>query len=281
MRIIVALLILFAEPASACVNTYEGDLLVMMYRGRPEEIAQMMHELEATNAKAPTIQSRNDLAVGYIISGKYQEAITLLTDLEKDHPGIGRTASNLGTALELSGNNAEALHWIEEGIARDPNDHQGTEWLHAEVLQAKVAIGKDPAWLETHSVLGIDFGSEARPRMPSSLPNSLEAIETAMDYQLKERLKFVTAPDPIVANLYRARADIAYLQESRAALDYYLAATFFGAKDDLTKRRDQQFRIDYPPEGDSGSSAMPAVIAALLLLVAGLAFFFVRKHQRR
>jgi tetratricopeptide (TPR) repeat protein len=298
MRFIVAFLFLFAEPASACINTYEEDILIMMYKGAPGEIAQTVRDLEATNAKAPSIQSKNDLAVAYIISGRYQEAVTFLTDLEKEHPGISRTASNLGTALELSGKNAEALRWIEEGIARDPRDHDGTEWLHAKVLQAKVALEKDPAWLDTHSVLGVDFGSDVYPRTPSTLhedradtPGSLEEIAKAIDYQLKERLKFVTAPDPIVANLYRARADIAYLaylQNPPSASDYYSAATFFGAKDDLTKRREQQFRNGRSAEDSlsnaldvrsAGVQAMGAVIVTLLLLVAGLAFRLVRKRS--
>lgn len=177
-------------------------------------------------------------------------------------------------------------------ILRDPEDHQGTEWLHARILQAKVAIERDPAWLEAHSVLGVDFGSEVHPRMPAlhedrfGRPSSLEEIEKAIDYQLRERLKFVTAPDPIVANLYRARADIAYLQKSRLASDYYLAAGFFGANDDLTKRREQQFRIEYPPQdsrsealglGSVAMWAMVATVATLLLLVAGFTFRFVRK----
>lgn len=278
--VIWTLLILFAEPALACVNTYESDILVMMYRGDREEIAQTVRKLEAENAKAPSIQSKNDLAVAYIISGKYEDAVTLLTDLEKEHPGLSRTASNLGTALELSGNNSEALGWIEEGIARDPGDHQGTEWLHARILEAKVALEKDPAWLETHDVLGVDFGSETQPRMPAALrvdrlgrPSSLEEIEKAMDYQLRERLKFVTAPDPIVANLYRARADIAYLQKTPLASDYYHAAIYFGAKDDLTKRRAEQLLVDAAEE--SGSRRLWLVggaVAALLLLIAGLVF---------
>lgn len=295
MRVMFVLLILFAGHASACVNTYETDILIMMYKGDPEEVAKTIRDLEATNAKAPSIQSRNDLAVAYILSGKYDEAVSILTNLEKDHPGLSRTASNLGTALELSGKNTEALHWIEEGITRDPQDHHGTEWLHVRVLEAKIALEKDPAWLRTHSVLGADFGSDLHPQMPSSLPadrfgrpGSLDEVEKAMDYQLKERLKFVTAPDPIVASLYRSRADIAYLQKSRSALDYYLSATFFGAKDDLAERRAQQFRTEYSANGSQSNTVHArsisswvayAAIAGLLALIA-LGVRFVRRARR-
>jgi hypothetical protein len=52
-------------------------------------------------------------------------------------------AANLGTALELLGNKEEALHWIREGIRRNPQSHEGTEWLHAKILEAKIAAQKD------------------------------------------------------------------------------------------------------------------------------------------
>jgi len=261
----------------------------MMYRGDPEEIAKTIHELEVANEQAPSVQSKNDLAVAYIIAGEYERAVTMLTNLEQEHPGISRTASNLGTALELSGNNSEALHWIEEGIVRDAGDHQGTEWLHVKILQAKVALEKDPAWLATHNVLGVDFGSETEPQMPSTLhadrlgrPSSLAEIEKAIHYQLSERLKFVTAPDPIVANIYRARADIAYLQRSPAASDYYLSAIYFGLKDDLTRRRAEQFLIEYRATDAAFPQMWLVCIAvAASLLIVGLAVRFRRKSSNK
>jgi hypothetical protein len=221
----------------------------------------------------------NDLGVAYIIAGKYAEAVALLTQLEQQHPGLSRTASNLGTALELSGKNSDALRWIVEGVARDPNDHHGTEWLHVKILEAKLALEQDPAWLETHSVLGMDFGSEVHPQPPAAPPRSFDDIETAIDYQLKERLKFVTAPDPLVASVYRTRADIAYLKKSPLAPDYYQAALFFGATDELTKRRAEQFLIDALAESSKSRRmwTVCVVAAVLLLLAAGSAF---RRRKR-
>jgi tetratricopeptide (TPR) repeat protein len=252
MRVVIAFLVFISCPAFACLNTYEEEIMMMMHKSDPQERAEAIRKLEMEGKQHPSVENRNDLAVAYIIDGRYAEAAGILRAIEKEHPGLSRTASNLGTALELSGEYPEALRWIRQGITRNPGDHEGTEWLHAKILEAKIAIAKDPKWLDTHSVLGTDFGTEDRPHTPAALPAdhlgkaiSLEDAEKAMNYQLAERLKFVTSPDPVVASLYRSRADIAYLLGSFAAPDYYEAAKFFGMIDPLIERRIRQFKTDH------------------------------------
>lgn len=298
MRVALAAFLFFSAHAFACINSYEEDLTIMMDRGDPEEITATVKRLETENAKQPTTPTRNDLGVAYILSGQYDSAVRTLESLEKDDPGQSRTASNLGTALELSGRNEEALRWIKEGIVRDPQDHEGTEWLHVKILEAKVALGKDANWLKSHTVLGVSFGSAVRPEAPTALPSdqsgprSWEETEKAMHYQLGERLKFVKAPDPIVASLFRSRADIAYLRQSAAAPDYYLAAELFGDPGkDLLKQRAEQFRADaagkgsQPAASDGEAEAGPVsygtIAAALLVLVVGSVLYVVYKRPGR
>lgn len=227
-----------------------------MSKGSPEQITATLERLQSEYAKNPSIEVTNDLAVANIMAGHYDSAINLLMGLEKSHPGLSRTASNLGTALELSGKNKDALHWIKEGIARNPQDHEGTEWLHVKILEAKIALAKDPTWLQEKNVLGVSFGTEPRPKIPPSLPidqfgksYSLEEVERAINYQLSERLKFVSAPDPLVGDIYFSRADIAYLLKAGYPPDYYSAALYFGAKNEaLIKRRTEQYNADNQPE---------------------------------
>lgn len=261
MRLIIALLVFTSCPAFACLNTYEEEILMMMHKGDPQERAETIRKLEMTGKEHPSVENRNDLAVAYIIDGRYPEAAGILRSIEKEHPGLPRTASNLGTALELSGEYPEAIRWIREGIARNPGDHEGTEWLHAKILEAKMAIARDPKWLDTHNVLGVDFGMDDRPHTPVTLPADhlgkaipLEEVEKAMNYQLAERLKFVTSPDLVVASLYRSRADIAYLLGSLDAPDYYEAAKFFGMMDPLIERRTKQFKADHEDDPDPAGS---------------------------
>jgi hypothetical protein len=113
-------------------------------------------------------------------------------------------AANLGTAYELSGNLAEAHDWIGEGIRRNKEAHDGTEWLHLRILEARQALLRDPDWLNTNSVTGLNFGDEAQPRMPEQWPAGswgADAFIKALVYQLRERMAFVPAPDPLVGSL--------------------------------------------------------------------------------
>src|SRR6185503_7493595 len=99
-------------------------------------------------------------------------------------------AANLGTAYELHGDLVAARRWIAEAIRRNPYSHEGTEWLHVLILDARMALAKDPNWLASHSVLGIDFGNEPAPLVPKAWPKNQDGQSTvrALQYQLRERM---------------------------------------------------------------------------------------------
>lgn len=82
---------------------------------------------------------RNDLASALIHTGDLRTAIQILEEIEKTNPGLYRTASNLGTAYELAGEPAKALDWIRKGIDRNPESHEGSEWIHVRILEKKVS----------------------------------------------------------------------------------------------------------------------------------------------
>jgi hypothetical protein len=141
----------------------------------------------------------------------------MLLAVEEAYPDKAIVAANLGTALELSGDNEEALRWIRVGVDRDPKEHYGTEWLHVMILEAKIALAKDPGWLAEHSVLGLDFGTQPRPLMPASMPldesgkpRTANANFSAITYQLMERAKFVGRRDAIVADLHETQGNLSY-----------------------------------------------------------------------
>lgn len=219
LKATVALLMLSAaltSPALACINTFASDIRMFRLNGRAAELRAAIAGVEASYAQKPTLENSNDLAVGRILQGRYPEAIELLRDVEAKYPGRAIVAANLGTALELSGQDAEALKWIRTGIQRDPKEHDGTEWLHAMILEAKVAMAKDPAWLKKRGVLGLDFGADPQPRpprFPVEMQGALRderAIGIALSYQLGERTKFVEPPDLIVSDLYLTLANLSH-----------------------------------------------------------------------
>ena len=79
---------------------------------------------------ADPVAEKNDEAVQKLLRGDVQKALDLLKSIEYFHPGIYITAANMGTALELAGQDDEAVAWIKEGIRRNPASHMFAEWLH-------------------------------------------------------------------------------------------------------------------------------------------------------
>ena len=204
-----AVLLLITAPVLACINTYRDDIKLAHQRGDNAELVKLLAEAEAAHAKSPTIENTNDLAVAWVLTGRVEDGIKLLRDLEARNPGSAIVAANLGTAYELAGNDQEALTWIREGVRRDPNEHEGSEWVHVKILETKQILKMNPNWLRTRSVVGWREGqqlladAQGRVRSPADLIQPIK-------YQLEERLKFVRPPDPIIADLYLTLGDIAH-----------------------------------------------------------------------
>jgi hypothetical protein len=124
--------------------------------------------------------------------------------VELDTPGLYQTAANLGTALELSGDLDGAHHWISEGIKRNKDAHNGTEWLHLRILEAKKQMQSDPDWLLHHTISGIQYSSDLQWwGTLDTVQGQLRAaqVASAISYQLEERMSLVKPKDTIVACL--------------------------------------------------------------------------------
>jgi len=157
--------------------------------------------MQSALANSSNFNERSDYAVSLAYSGKTKEAVELLETLETEQPGTYIIAANLGTALELVGNNEKALHWIREGIRRNPQSHEGTEWLHAKILEAKIAAQKDADYFKKHSVLELDPRQVSAGMIIDGRTLWPKEVGAAIEYQLQERLQFVKPPDPAVASL--------------------------------------------------------------------------------
>jgi len=249
-RALVFLLLLRSAPSSfACIQvegitlkgkismggeTIGDDFVRGLYQGRPRQFWEE-ERIRLADAKGNRAM-RNGHAVALLHLGRVAEAIGIFTALEREKPGEYAIAANLGTAYELAGDNAQALRWIAEGIRRNPQSHAGTEWLHVRILEAKLAATKDPQWFAKNSVLGLDFGNALVPTKPRTRPPgnrgnpvTAAALSNALSYQLHERLQFVVAPDPVVANLFFDWASLemsgGFLENAQA---FYREAVKFG-----------------------------------------------------
>lgn len=151
---------------------------------------------------SPTTRDRADYGGVLVHLGQLEKARKVLEAAEAAEPGNYAVASNLGTTFELLGDNVKALEWIKKGMERSPSSHGGTEWVHVKILEAKQALAIDPKWLESHSVLDVDYGSAPRPALAGKEARvENRRVMRGAGYQLSERLKFVKAPDPLVGNL--------------------------------------------------------------------------------
>ncbi|HXI72807.1 MAG TPA: hypothetical protein VNN22_20910 [Verrucomicrobiae bacterium] len=232
------LVLLFAISAFACINKSGtkyggGSGSYFGWHGLQAAINKNLHEdgveMEINLRGSTNFNDRSDYAVALMFLGRSTEAVEQLNKLEQERPGEFFIAANLGTAYELSGNNLEALKWINEGIRRNPKDHEGTEWLHGKILAAKIAQTKDPHYFDDHSVL------ELRPdqigeRMTIDGKNmSAKELADAIQYQLGERLQFVKSTNPAVASLLYDYASIEAATRSMESAKHILTmATDYG-----------------------------------------------------
>jgi tetratricopeptide (TPR) repeat protein len=258
--LLLALLTFAAPVVLACINTYGTDL-----RGKQVETGIPAGDLVATilshkerwqwrlekaklgiHLDRGPREQRNDYAAALLHLGEIKPALAILVKIEQEDPGLYRTATNLGTAYELAGKNEHALSWIRAGIVRNPDSHWGSEWLHVAILEAKLAMAKDPQWLRSHSILGLDFGNGAVPRMPARFPRTnlgetadANAVTNALLYQLTERTEFVPANDPVVGALFFDYANLLMLTDTLESADalYNVALKYGTPHDDLARMR--------------------------------------------
>lgn len=319
----VLVLIVLARNATACLWTYGTNLDGRVSANLEEEprdfSARFRRERQSREswfAKAEEFKKRsadepenhklrNDYAVLLVRAGELDEALAVLNEIEAVNPGMYPTAANLGTVYELSGDVERALHWIQEGIARNPKSHSGSEWIHVRILQAKQEMAKDPGWLKSHSILGLDFGNEARPHQPTDEEiaalcgvsehgdSQLGLLNYHMTVQLEERTSLVKVPDPIVADLLFDLCNVLALQgplENAIAIGE-LAQQYELPRDELLQLRLQHFRKlvreAEKPLLSPNQQIEQAIISFLifvslcLLVFVALVVWWVRRRRKR
>lgn len=245
--------------ACACINEFDQPETEKSHRhqiafhGVPAaipvdevEYQRQIQTLTPAIEKSPDYRQISDLAVAHLYVGETKRAIELLHQAEELKPGEYVIAGNLGTAYELDGRNEEALKWIEEGLRRNPESHDGSEWIHANLLRAKIEMARNPGWLldSKNSVTGLEFGDGALPVFDSSAsapncPKIVADIARHLSHQLFERRQFIPGPDPIVAALMFDLANAIVLASPDVdAKPIYVAARGLGYHDlGLANRR--------------------------------------------
>lgn len=265
IRMLVAAALLSGLPAAqACINSVGTDhaghrFSADWYTGEEmtralSEQSQRRYVLGEARAtveevrKRPDFENMTNLGVLLIYQGQYGRAVRHFLVVERRFPGRHETAANLGTALELAGHDETALRWIRIGIRRNQNEHVRSEWLHARILEAKIALSKDPGYLKNHSVAGVAFEQALVPSLPSAMPPGNDGkpvapwqLDRSLSYQLHERAQFVAPQDPVVANLLSdwATLNLAGGPVENADALYRLAVRYGAPRDELMRNRQE------------------------------------------
>jgi tetratricopeptide (TPR) repeat protein len=169
---------------------------------------EFLKKYDLTKVEQYNHDDQSDIAVNLNYLGRYQEALSILKRLQKEYPEDYNIAANLGTTYELTGNNEQALVFIKKGIQLDPDSHEGSEWVHVKILEAKIQLAKNPDWLLTHRVL--NTGANFNSKESAVLADKIWHIE----YQLEERVPFTPFPDKILGNVFDELGDLLATQES-------------------------------------------------------------------
>lgn len=171
-------------------------------------------------------ERRSDVAVHLCHLGRYDEALVILRELYRHYPKEYQIMSNLGTVYELVGKPDSALHILTRTNALHPDGHSGTEWVHLRILEAKLKVMKDPDWLRTHHVLGLNV-DKATETDSGEFHERADSVNDVL-YQLEERIPFTPVPDPLLASVLNEVAAAIALEHSitEGYILYYMALQY-------------------------------------------------------
>lgn len=191
-------------------------------------------ELDSLYRKTKDLDYLSDKGYILIVEKKYDEALALYLKIERLKPNRYSTASNIGTLYELMGNNVEALKWINKSIVINPKSHNGSEWLHSRILEAKINGEKSQT---AKFLLNTDFGTEIKPI--SQLDTiQLNKLDKSLNYQLNERISFIKPKDNIIAILLFELGNIKMIKgEFNTAKPILEEARKYGLNSEILEKR--------------------------------------------
>lgn len=288
------LTLLFAVKTFACLNgeqyslknnnwlfmDHDSDVPEAHNFTSKQQLRYEVIELDSLYKKTNDIDYLSDKGLVLVVLGNFKEAIEIYKFIESISPNRYSTASNIGTAYELIGDNVKALQWIEKAIRLNKISHHGSEWIHANILKAKISADDDN--ISSDFLLNANFGDGYLPT--SSLDKeSLLELSLMLFYQLSERMSFVKPNDKIVAQLLFDYGNIMFLRTNyRAALETYKKAKEYGFSDQLIDYRIKSC-TDYSkgiPKSYPSTNNNSYYVVGVLTLIAIIIIAIVVKRRR-
>lgn len=208
------------------------------------DLEQELNTLDSIYKATGDIDYLSDKGLVLIVLGRYNEAISIYHQIEAKYPNRYSTASNLGTAYELVGENKLALKWIERSIELEPKSHHESEWIHANILKLKIGKG---FYLSSRELLGIDFQQYSKPDEVDLTDKEFIKLSLAIRYQLQERMSFVKPTDKYVSLLLLNLGTIYYFQKNYFDSIEVLKSAHTYADDDFARKvvEERMFYVNY------------------------------------
>lgn len=191
---------------------------------RPARLKEEFKEFTRLWQTTRNLDYLSDCGLMLVIFGKYTAAKELYLLIERMQAGRYSTAANLGTIYELLGENKNALIWIEKAVKINPKSHSGSEWIHVNILKAKI---NGPDYITSDFLINTNFGKWAKPYSTLDGKKLLD-LRNAIFFQLNERMSFIKPKDPVIAQLLFDQANLAVLTRAEEAKTLYRNALEYG-----------------------------------------------------
>ena len=248
-KLLLFVLLIFQLPALACLNIYGLDSNGKVHYHEHHFLNSLEFNKEAIVKNIKSLQKDfskgqyyfrqvSDYGAYLLMAGRFKDGLDIFRQLILKHPGQYAIKANLAVAYELNGNLDSALYWERQAVTVNPYAHNHSEWIHLQLLEAKLNYAKDPAWLENNKVTHI-ADSLAKYDDGNEHPHKVDWIFKHFIHQLNERLPFTLGEDPEFAKLLFELGD-AYMKYSvyRSYYAYAMASYFSPA---LTTRVHSKF----------------------------------------
>lgn len=170
-----------------------------------KQIADYDSKYSITDSATYPIQSLekdkalSNKALALMKLGKVSKAKDILVDLVTRNPKEYSMVANLGTAYELSGELDSALKYISKGLEINPKSHYGSEWIHVELLKAKIKRKRSKYYIIKNPILSDELLESKRDTSKRYWRRS--RVLNHIYWQVRTRAPFTPAPNEVIWNL--------------------------------------------------------------------------------
>lgn len=273
-----------APPASATgPHSHDTARVLRDVMGKPEAVLKWGN----SGSKPDKWPEGLNEAVALMFQKRPSESLKQLQLLNEKHPGNYYICANLGAACELTGNDTEALRWVDAALALNPLAHNGTEWMHSAVIRAKLELARDPGWLDRNTISGIPPGDvpQGFTLERAGRTHSLTEIHTALAAHSFTRVIFVKSPDKVTGALLLELARVeARLFAVERGLELLDLADLYGAPGVQLQRASwKALKLSRISSMVLGHPYLTGLLGFLSLILIGAVAAYVRsrRHARQ